>query len=70
MNCSQCGTEVVTCTRCRKKHCYHHYCPETESDGKTKNYNQPPKEIWSEEHNQKEISKTDEAWNKARGSRK
>ena len=58
--CSQCGTEIITCARCMTKHCYHHFCPET-IDSK-KQYTQPPKEIWNEEKNQREISKVDEAF--------
>lgn len=56
--CSQCNTDIITCHRCRKKHCYHHYCPE--QDG----YNIPPKEVWNEEKNKEHIRKLDEVFRK------
>jgi len=62
--CSQCNTDIITCFRCREKHCYHHYCPE--SEGSKKEYNIPPSEIWSEEVNQEKLKKTDEAFNRTK----
>lgn len=64
MSCSQCGTDIITCPRCRTKHCFHHYCPETEEDGKTKRYNQPPKTVWNEEMNQRIIKDLDKVFRK------
>jgi len=58
MKCEQCFTDIVTCFRCRKKHCYHHYCPE--QDG----FNIVPPSIWSETVNQEKIRKTEEAFKK------